>query len=242
MDTTGLSRVAGTWLTFGPLLLLAGAAVVSGLALLLRYRVSVGVVRLQIRWYIAAGMLLVITYSSQLLSLVFLGPRDPRGEFVEAANHLALALPPIAMTMAILRNRLYEIDTIISRAFVYGVLAGIYAAGIRLFNVIFSAVTGDTSDISLVLTTLLLATTFTPIKGRLEHFAARRLITHPDPAHADGPPETHPEAPLDDLLADPRLVTLLDDRIAAALRVRLPARTRRPARPAAGAAGAPPEA
>jgi hypothetical protein len=77
---------------------------------------------------------------------------------------------------AILRYRLYDIDRVISRTFVYGaltaILAGLYAASIKLFTSFFVDVTRQSSDTALVLTTLVLATTFTPIKGRLEGVAA----------------------------------------------------------------------
>ena len=86
---------------------------------------------------------------------------------------------PVAAMIAILRHRLYEIDRIIGRTFVYGaltaILAGLYSAGIQLFTWFFKELTGQSSDGALVLTTLVLATTFTPIKRRLERIAAARL-------------------------------------------------------------------
>src|SRR5262249_36656667 len=70
----------------------------------------------------------------------------------------------------------YDIDRVISRTFVYGaltaILAGLYAASIKLFTSFFVDVTRQSSDTALVLTTLVLATTFTPIKGWLEGVAA----------------------------------------------------------------------
>ncbi|HVQ23351.1 MAG TPA: hypothetical protein VMT36_08760, partial [Candidatus Saccharimonadia bacterium] len=101
-----------------------------------------------------------------------------------------------AASVAILRYRLYDIETIIGRTLVYGgltaILAGLYTAAIRLFNSLFSTVTGERSDLALVLTTLVLATTFTPIKAWLElRVAARRgiisdhvsgVVTRPLPA------------------------------------------------------------
>ncbi len=96
--------------------------------------------------------------------------------------------------MAITRYGLYEIDFLINRTFVFGaltaVLAGLYAAGIRFFQVLFVAVTGQESDGALVLTTLVLATTFTPIKSRLEAIAARRY--HPAAGAAPEPAPVDP--------------------------------------------------
>jgi hypothetical protein len=83
------------------------------------------------------------------------------------------------MLQAITRHHLYDIDTIIGRTFAYGaltaILAGLYAASVRLFNAMFVTTTGENSELALVLTTLVLATTFTPIKSRLERLAARRF-------------------------------------------------------------------
>jgi hypothetical protein len=100
---------------------------------------------------------------------------------------------PIAATIAILRYHLYDIETIIGRTLVYGgltaILAGMYAAAIRLFNWLFVEMTGESSDAALVLTTLVLATTFTPIKGWLEaRVAARKGIIVEPAAPSARPP------------------------------------------------------
>jgi hypothetical protein len=91
---------------------------------------------------------------------------------------MAMGFLPLAIGLAILRYRLYEIDRIVNRALVYGaltaILAGLYAASIRLFQALFVTVTGEGSDAALVLTTRVLATSFTPIKRRLEAIVERR--------------------------------------------------------------------
>lgn len=221
-SAAGIDGWLSSLLTALPLLLLAAAGVVSAAALTARYRATEGLVRVQVRWYMAAGVILAVAYAGQLLALLLLGPRDPRGEAIEMADHLSLSLPPIAMTFAILRYRLYDIDTIISRTFVYGaltaVLAGIYAASIRLFNFLFSELTGDKTDLSLVATTLLLATTFTPIKGRLERFAARWL-GGAGSASTKGV-STGPNASLAALLEEPEFAAAVDSRVSAVLEAR----------------------
>ena len=98
--------------------------------------------------------------------------------FIWLAFCAASTLIPIAAWVAILRHRLYDIDRIIGRTIVYAaltaILAGLYSSGIRAFNWFFVELTGESSDAALV-TTLVLATTFTPIKSRLERIAAERL-------------------------------------------------------------------
>ena len=127
---------------------------------------------------------------------------------------LAIALAagcflPIAAAIAIMRHRLYNIDSLINRALVYipltGILGGLYAAGVALFQRIFVAVTGDKSDAAIVLATLVLASLFTPIKNALQTFVDKRFkpvskVEAPAPVHV----HTHPdmkslEARLDEL-------------------------------------------
>ncbi len=199
-------------------LLLGASGCVAGAALVDRYRVSDEVMRVQIRWYIASGILLASAYVLFAIALVVLEPTNALGEITETCFFAALGIPPIAITIAILRYRLYDIDTIINRTFVYGaltaVLAGIYTASIRLFNDVFVAVTGESSDAALVITTLLLATSFTPIKRRLEAVAARRFDQRAPQAEV---------APVQGdawMLDDPVFLAALDARIHAALDAR----------------------
>ena len=199
------------WVSALALGLLAASGGLVGIALVGRYRVSDPETRTQIRWYVTGGVLLAGTYTAHVATVLSLPPLDPLGEFVEILNFVVLGIPPIAITIAILRYRLYEIDTIISRAFVYGtltaVLAGLYAASIRFFNDLFGALIGQNSDLALVITTLILATTFTPIKGRLERIVDRRLHPGHEPARASQPLTAA------DLLDDPAFASAIDARI-----------------------------
>jgi hypothetical protein len=74
----------------------------------------------------------------------------------------------------VLRHRLYDIDLILNRALVYipltGILGGMYAAGVALFQRAFQTVTGDRSDAAVVIVTLVLAGAFTPIRNWLQAF------------------------------------------------------------------------
>jgi hypothetical protein len=108
--------------------------------------------------------------------------------------------------VAILRYHLYEIETIIGRTLVYGsltaILAGIYTAGIRLFNWLFVEMTGEDSDVALVVTTLVLATTFTPIKTWLEaKVKDRRGVIHDPALPAERPADLEIDDATIDLLA-----------------------------------------
>lgn len=98
---------------------------------------------------------------------------------------LSLSFVPISLAIAVLRYRLYDIDVIINRALVYGgltaILAGLYAASISLFQRLFTAVTGNKSDAAIVLTTLVLASVFTPLRTRLQSAVDSRFKDVHDP-------------------------------------------------------------
>ena len=162
----------------GPALLVIGS-ISTAAALVQRYRTADEIGRLQVRGYAASGVLLVAGFVAYVAAILTLPPTSVLGEWIVTLFYLSAAVPPFFLVFAILRYRLYEIDHIIGRAVVYGsltaILAGIYAASVRLFNAIFVQVTGETSELALVLTTLILATTFTPIKGRLERIVAERM-------------------------------------------------------------------
>jgi hypothetical protein len=102
-----------------------------------------------------------------------------------AAAYLFLAVLPLSIGIAILRYQLFDIDLIINRALVYipltAILAGLYTASIALFQRLFVAATGTTSDAAIVLTTLVLASTFTPIKNGLQGVVDKRFKEVPDP-------------------------------------------------------------
>lgn len=153
-----------------------------------RWRMASGDERLQLTWIAFAGTgLTVVLALFPLLSPDFLRAQPSGLQHVLAG--IGLAGIAFAIGIAILRYRLYDIDVIVDRALVYGaltaILAGLYAASIRLFQAIFTSVTGESSDAALVLTTLVLATSFTPIKRRLETIVERRYRAAGEDPRAD---------------------------------------------------------
>ena len=86
---------------------------------------------------------------------------------------------PISIGIAILRYRLYEIDTLINRTLVYGALTAtlvaLYFGDIILLQRVFVAVTGEKSTLAVVASTLVIAALFNPLRRRIQSFIDRRF-------------------------------------------------------------------
>ncbi len=124
-------------------------------------------IRLQIRWLLA-GYVVAILSSFIPIPIVGIGTVIIFG-----------FLFPSTIAYAILRHRLYDIDIIIRRTLVYsvltGILAAIYFGGIILTQQLFRAATGETSDLAIVVSTLLIAALFSPVRRRVQEGIDRRL-------------------------------------------------------------------
>ena len=156
--------------------------VLTAVALLDRMRRAGPEERLQIRWFVFAGCIVVLGFISDTLHGIVPGIEDVSVVLTVAA----VTALPVAVGIAILRYRLYEIDVIINRTLVYGlltaVLAGLYTGALALFQRLFVAITGQGSDFAIVMTLFVLATVFTPIKTSLQSAVDARLRTTPAPS------------------------------------------------------------
>jgi uncharacterized membrane protein YedE/YeeE len=154
------------------MLLVAGVGAVS--SLLVRFRWARGDERQQIKWFASAAAL--------TLAWIIVG-EEQSGEIVALSGLLVIASIPVATGIAILRYRLYDIDRIINRTLVYGVLTGIlvlvYFGGVAASEAIFRALTGQEQQpqIAVVVSTLVIAALFTPLRRRIQRLIDRRFYT-----------------------------------------------------------------
>jgi hypothetical protein len=157
-----------------------------------RYRrVSTPAQREQTRWVVFGLVLWFILMALQSVPYLYLANLPPGAHvpnWTAAGATLwwvAVAIIPVTLSISVLRHRLYDIDLIINRALVYGaltaILAGLYSGSISLFQKVFIALTGEKSDAAIVVTTLILASTFTPIKTRLQAVVDKRFHDVHDP-------------------------------------------------------------
>lgn len=88
-----------------------------------------------------------------------------------------ISLFPLSIGVAIARYRLWDIDLLINRSLVYGpvvvLLTGIYFAGVTLAQSVIRQLTGQTSELAIVITTLAIAAAFTPIRDRVQQVVNR---------------------------------------------------------------------
>jgi hypothetical protein len=147
-------------------------------SLLVRFRRSVGDERQQIKWLLYAAAALPAWFGiNPLLSAAF----PTLSELVAfwLVDNLLFAGIPIAIGVAILKYRLYEIDLLINRTLVYGsltaMLVGVYVGSTVVLQGLLRALTGQESQLAIVASTLAIAALFNPLRRRLQSFIDRRF-------------------------------------------------------------------
>jgi hypothetical protein len=177
--------------TFNPGTLAFFAMLLSPLAAqIYRYRrVSTPRERQQTKWVVFGiaialiGFVLFLTAGNLILPPDALQSNIMSVLVAQTGFAIFLLLIPLSIAIAILRSRLYDIDVIINRTLVYGsltaVLAGIYVMGVVGIQAIVNAVaqrqSSEPSPILIVVTTLLIAALFQPLRRRLQHAIDRRF-------------------------------------------------------------------
>jgi hypothetical protein len=152
------------------------ASGLSALSLVVRYRGASGVERQQLKWFAFAAVLLVAVPIADLLGLHrLLG----NGLLWTLLENVTLTGLYVAVGIAILRYRLYEIDLIINRTLVYGsltvMLVTLYFGTIVVLQRLFVALTGEQSTLAVVASTLIIAALFNPLRRRIQSFIDRRF-------------------------------------------------------------------
>jgi hypothetical protein len=155
---------------FGALGVLLGIGILGAVAsVAVRFRRSRGTERQQMKWFVYPAaflwMFLIVDYlpgiiGGLLFAVIVIGQ-------------------PVAIGIAVLRYRLYDIDIIVNRTLVYGILTAtlvaLYFGGIVVLQRAFVALTGQKSTLAVVASTLLIAALFTPFRHRIQSFIDRRF-------------------------------------------------------------------
>jgi two-component system NarL family sensor kinase len=172
-----LSLVQGTGLTLTLLGYVAAAAALTG-----RFRRARGDERLQLKWFAYSGALIASAFVYGAVAWNLFG--QPLYLALTPLEFAGLTLP-VAIGIAILRYRLYDIDLLINRTLVYAgltaILGAMYAAVITFLQRLFVSASGQKSDVAYVLAAFVVVVTFSPIKDWLQRQVDRRLA-HKSPS------------------------------------------------------------
>jgi hypothetical protein len=152
---------------------LFGIALAAMFSLVLRFRRAGAVERRQLTWFLYAAVVnAVVLVLDSVLRLL------PPTLVTAAASAAAFALLPVAVGIAMLRYRLFEIDRIVSRTVSYGLLTGclvvLYLVLVALLRALLEPLTGS-STVAVAVSTLAVAAVFNPVRRRLQAAVDRRF-------------------------------------------------------------------
>jgi hypothetical protein len=147
-------------------------------SLLFRFRRAGGDERQQIKWLLYATAALPAWFLvNPLLSAAF--PALSEFTVFGLVDNFLMAGIPIAIGVAILKHRLYDIDVVINRTLVYGaltaILALVYLGGVVGLQAVLRVLTGQESTLAVVASTLVIAALFSPLRRRIQSFIDRRF-------------------------------------------------------------------
>ena len=152
------------WFSFLILLALATlSAVVRGLR-------ATGLERQQFKWLVLAGL---------WVSMAALVASGATGVWFYFVNMLSTAAIPLAIAMAVARYRLWDLDVLIRRTTAYALLTGaltlVYFGSVVVLQHLLSPLTGESTP-AVVLSTLLIAALFLPLRRRIQEIIDRHFF------------------------------------------------------------------
>jgi len=142
----------------------------AAVCVVLRFRSSRGVERQQMRW-VAAG--LAGTVGLMLVSV-------PSGlgfapDWMSSLVYLAMLCPPVAVGVAVLRYRLYDLDRVVSRTLAYGLLTVLLGLGYAGVVLGLGRLLPDSSSLAVAAATLAVVAAFAPLRRRVQDLVDRRF-------------------------------------------------------------------
>ncbi len=130
-------------------------------SLVLRFRSSAGLERQQLRW-VAAGAALT------LVGLLL-------GAFIAAAGYAAVLCVPVAVAVAVLRYRLWDLDRLVSRTVTYALVTGLLVLPYLLVVPAAGRLAAGTGSLGVAAATLAAVALFQPLRRRIQALVDRRF-------------------------------------------------------------------
>jgi hypothetical protein len=168
-----LGQVALVLLYAGAIIIIS-AVILAALSLVLRFQRAIGVERQQIKWFAFAAA----WFGAYFVFSGLLGQQLP-GLWHSLAYTVTSGGLYVGVGIAILRYRLYDIDRVINRTLVYGLLtallAGIYAGMVLLLGQLFGGLSEQAPSWTVAAATLTVAALFQPARRRIQQAVDRRF-------------------------------------------------------------------
>jgi hypothetical protein len=176
------SRIDNPLELAGPAGKVAGALTAAGLLLhwlslppaavcvVLRFRSSRGVERQQMRWVAAGAAGAVAGLVVSLPAGLGIAP-----EVISNLVYPALLCPPVAVGVAVLRYRLYDLDRVVSRTLAYGLLTVMLGLGYAAVVLGLGRLLPGSSSLAVAAATLAVVAGFSPLRRRVQELVDRRF-------------------------------------------------------------------
>jgi hypothetical protein len=181
VNPLGIEALDGLFGYLRPAVIVLPVAIVgAAVSLVLRYRRSRGVERLQMKWLAFAAAAVACIYAVAMLATALTPSDAQRPGWVAVVQTLALVsfgLIPVSIGFAVFQYRLYDIDLIIRRTLTYSCLAtvliAIYLLGVVGLSGLLRALTGESGALAVTLSTLVVVVVSRPILSRI-----KRVVDH----------------------------------------------------------------
>jgi hypothetical protein len=164
-------------IAFSSTMILFIALLPATLSLVFRYRRAAGQERTQLRWLAYAAALNIGFF---IIDAPNLHQAWVSEETMSVISNALLLCLPLSVAIAILRYHLYDIDVIIRKTLVYGVLTAslalVFFGGVALLQQVIGRISGtEDSPVVIVISTLTIAALFAPLRRRIQDFIDRRF-------------------------------------------------------------------
>jgi signal transduction histidine kinase len=150
------------------------AALASVASLVFRFRRAHSLEREQIKWLVYAAALLVVAVIAGSIVPSLVSSKDLGNNLQNSIISGAFVFVPLAIGVAVMKYRLYDIDVVINKTLVYALLAAFITAVYVAIVVGIGQAVGSKRNLGLsILATAVVAVGFQPVRDRVQHFANR---------------------------------------------------------------------
>lgn len=144
----------------------------------LRLRRARGVERQQLKWFVYATVLMAASLVTAAIGGVVRPGQQVADVAINTLTAVGLMALPVAVGIAVIRYRLYEIDLIVNKTIVYVLLTAALVGSYVLLVLAFQGLFGwlvEENDLAVAASTLAVAALFRPARGRIQGLVDRRF-------------------------------------------------------------------